>query len=418
MQVKVFEADDMTSGLKLVKDTFGPDALILSTKTIRNGKLGLRGKPRLEITAAIDKTWDVQPEPVFQRPVKSKPSPQPVGSNDITYEELWKQKAPYNLPHPEKEEANESNELKQEIAELKNTLNGLTRQVSTIQSKKVLRRPSAAPEYTDELSTPGEQDYHTYSQYGLTRSSASILKKKIREYDQVGSTMDDLDEYSKIRAAITQLLSTKKVLNQNIKGQKCLSLIGPTGVGKTTTIAKLAANYLNKFGGKIALITIDTYRIAAVEQLKVYGEIMRLPVEIVIKPSDLTRALEKFREYDLILIDTAGRSPKNSDDIREMADFLLPHPSIEHHLLLSAVSREQEIFETINSFSILPFSSTIFSKIDECNQLGVILNTHIKMQTPISFLTNGQRVPEDIIAATPNRIAELIVNNQRVMHDG
>ncbi len=422
MQVKVFEAEDMSSGLKLVKDTFGPDALILSTKTVKNGKLGLRGKPRLEITAAIDTSWNEKPvsSPVSNSTnnVANKRHPTRHNENEITYEELWKQKAPHNLPPPDTKKSGESAQLKQEINELKNTLNGLTRQVSTIQSNTVTRKPYVEPEFTNTVHALDDSENNEFLRYGFTRETTRLLQQRIGELNGTETITADHDKHAKLRAAVSQMLSTKKILNNKITGQKRISLIGPTGVGKTTTIAKLAANYLNKFRGKIALITIDTYRIAAVEQLKVYGEIMRLPVEVVIKPSDLDKALEKFADYDLILIDTAGRSPRNSHDIKEMADFLRPHHCIDNHLMLSTMTREQEILDIVDSFSILPFDSLIFSKIDECNQLGVILNTHTKIQAPISFLTNGQRVPEDIITPTPTSIADLIVSNQRVVYDG
>ena len=157
---------------------------------------------------------------------------------------------------------------------------------------------------------------------------------------------------------------------------------------------------------------------AAVEQLKVYGEIMRLPVEVVIKPQELDLALEKFRDHDLILIDTAGRSPRNSVDLEEMAAFFRPDLGIEHHLLLPATAREREIEEIIRRFGILPISNFIFSKIDECGQLGVLLNVHYKNDTPISFLTNGQRVPEDLIMPSPSAIADLIMNDQGSAYHG
>ena len=145
---------------------------------------------------------------------------------------------------------------------------------------------------------------------------------------------------------------------------------------------------------------------------------MRLPVEVVIKPQELDQALDKFREFDLILIDTAGRSPRNSLDLQELAGYLRPDLGIENNLLLAATTREREIEETIKRFGILPINNFIFSKIDECDQLGVLLNIHYKHDTPISFLTNGQRVPEDFIMPTPTAIADLIMNDHRNQHHG
>lgn len=424
MQVKVFEAPDMSSGLKLVKETFGPDALILSTRTVkRGGKLGLMGKSILEITAAIDNDWQEKPAPAPAKPMKQPartPPPIAPANDEITYDQIW------NTPEPESIQAApakndvESALLKNELADLKSTIEGLTKRVSTIQAARqnrspVNREPYIEPEFSQPAGPATDQLCKILSSHGVDRTTATIIAGFAKEHLQ-GDRYDGLsqiDQESALKAAITKMITTEKVLQQKVHRQQRISLIGPTGVGKTTTIAKMAANYLSTFGGKIALITIDTYRIAAIEQLKVYGEIMRLPVEVVIKPEEVGQALQKYSDYDLILIDTAGRSPRNTDDLQEMATFLDPSHGIENHLLLSSVTRERELMETINRFSILPIRSFIFSKIDECDQLGTIVNIHTKNSTPISFLTNGQRVPEDIIAPNPATIANLIMNDHR-----
>lgn len=418
MQVKVFEAYDMASGLKKVKDTFGPDALILSTKTIRKGKLGLMGKPTLEITAAIDNGWEEKKSEIPSRDA-GKPRLQAVEEPELTYEKIWSE--PEEPPAaPQKLASTESTQLKDEIEQLKSTINNLTSKVSSIQTEtrqnQTLLRPYVEPEFSN--SAPGQRDslVDTITGYGINTAAAAAIAHDIR--DAAAGPEADIDLKSGLKAAVTRMVTTKKLLHKKLTSQKRLSLIGPTGVGKTTTIAKLAANYLNAFGGKIALITVDTYRIAAVEQLKVYGEIMRLPVEVVLKPRELKSAFEKFADYDLILIDTAGRSPKNKEDLAEMASFLKPEHSIENHLLLSATTRDRELEATIESFSILPVSSLIFSKIDECDRLGIIVNIQNTNQIPISYLTNGQRVPEDILAPNPAVIADYIINDHRTLKNG
>ncbi|WP_028579351.1 flagellar biosynthesis protein FlhF [Desulfogranum japonicum] len=417
MQVKVFEAPDMATGLKKVKETFGPDALILSTRTIRRGKLGLMSKPILEITAAIDTTWKPQKPARPSTPKPVEPAPQVLADDDLTYDNLWKPKQETN----EKKSIDfhrENTVVQDELAELRGIIQSLTKKVADLQpQQQEIRKPYIEPEFA------GKEE-HNDPIFKLLRScdinitAARRVAWHAQESMGYNETISQAEMESLVKATLARMITTEKILQHKSHRQQRISLIGPTGVGKTTTIAKLAANYLCRFGGKVGLITIDTYRIAAVEQLKVYGEIMGLPVEVVLKPEELEQAFAKFEHFDLILIDTAGRSPKNKQDLNDMGRFLRPRFNIEHHLMLSATTRDREIYDIIDKFSILPVKTFIFSKIDECERLGVILNTHVHNNTPISFFTNGQRVPEDIVSPNPKVVADYIMNDHRIRNNG
>jgi len=194
--------------------------------------------------------------------------------------------------------------------------------------------------------------------------------------------------------------------------QKRISLIGATGVGKTTTIAKLAAEAITQSGARVALVTIDTYRIAAVEQLKVYGEIMGLPVEVVLSPEQLQEAFRRHRDKDLILIDTAGRSPRDNARIDELNEFLGQDSDVENCLVLSATTEERLQQKTLKSFNRLPISRLIFTKLDESDRCGSLINIPIRSNLPLAYLTNGQQVPEDLILAEPQVVADLVMVNK------
>ncbi len=422
MQVKVFEAKDMASGLKMVKEALGPDALILSTRTIRSGTFGIIGKPMMEITAAIDNTWQepaMQPVNGGRQGLPSKRPGRVEVRQDISYEEIWAQEPPPPKTAVYHQQPPVNKDIQDELAELRNIVKGLSNRMTGI-DPAALRKPYVEPEYVASGGGNASVDpvITFLGGYGVNQETAQVVARFTRDTIEEATNLDRSDLTAIFKAAIARLFTTEKLLDKKLTRQRRISLIGPTGVGKTTTLAKIAAHYLSQFGGKIGLITIDTYRIAAVEQIKVYGEIMRLPVEVVIKPQELEQALDKFRDFDLVLIDTAGRSPRNGIDLQELAGFLRPELGIENNLLLSATTRERELEEIIKRFSLLPINNFIFSKIDECDQLGVLLNIHYKHDTPISFLTNGQRVPEDFIMPSPAAIADLIINDHRIQNNG
>jgi flagellar biosynthesis protein FlhF len=186
-------------------------------------------------------------------------------------------------------------------------------------------------------------------------------------------------------------------------------LIGTTGVGKTTTIAKLAAEAMTQSGARVALVTIDTYRIAAVEQLKVYGEIMGIPVEVVLNPEQLQEAFRRHRDKDLILIDTAGRSPRDQARIDELNQFLGEGSGVENCLVLAAPTEERLQQKTLESFSPIPLSRLIFTKLDETDRCGTLINIPLRSNLPLAYLTNGQQVPEDLLQAESKLVAELVM---------
>jgi flagellar biosynthesis protein FlhF len=186
--------------------------------------------------------------------------------------------------------------------------------------------------------------------------------------------------------------------------QQVITLIGPTGVGKTTTIAKLAAKFNLFEGKKVGLITLDTYRIAAVEHLKTYGEIMNLPVEVVYAASDLEPAIANLGNCDVILIDTAGRSPRNQIMMDELHNFIAK-PVIETILLvISATTQYQDMVNIEEKFSRIAYTHLVFTKLDETGCLGPLISLAWKCKRPIAYLATGQNVPDDLETARPDKL--------------
>ncbi len=217
-----------------------------------------------------------------------------------------------------------------------------------------------------------------------------------------------------LRAAVESCISIAPPIGAVPGARRVVALVGPTGVGKTTTVAKLAANFKLAQGFRPGLVTVDTYRIAAVEQLRIYAEIISLPLAVANAPGEMTRAVEELGDVDLVLIDTAGRSPRDEVKIRELADFLAAAQPDEVHLVLSAVAGERSLRSAVERFAHVKADRLILTKLDEADGLGGVLALLGQADRPVSYLTTGQAVPDDIEPADRRRLARLILGDEVV----
>ncbi len=269
------------------------------------------------------------------------------------------------------------------------------------------------PATVGQLKTPEEQSIENLLdlllERGIDRESATTIARFAAPQMNERQRQEPDQCRDFLTTTIAGLVQTTGPLWSPGDPQKRISLIGATGVGKTTTIAKLAAEAITQSGARVALVTIDTYRIAAVEQLKVYGEIMGLPVEVVLSPEQLQEAFRRHRDKDLILIDTAGRSPRDQVRIDELNQFLGKESKVENCLVLAAPTEERLQQKTLEAFSPLPLSRLIFTKLDETDRCGTLINVPIRSNLPLAYLTNGQQVPEDLLRAEPQTVAELVM---------
>ena len=208
---------------------------------------------------------------------------------------------------------------------------------------------------------------------------------------------------------LTEHLNFSSGVKLNRHGVRLVALLGTTGVGKTTTLAKIAAKFVLENGVNAALITADTYRISAVDQLKTYSDILGLPLEIVYNPAELNAAIERHKHKELILIDTAGRSQKNEYQMRELEEFLNVNPRIEKHLVISATTKLTDAREIMNKFSVVNPERLILTKIDETGSLGMVVNLLRNQKLALSYITTGQSVPDDIEPATADILTDFIL---------
>ncbi len=254
----------------------------------------------------------------------------------------------------------------------------------------------------------------TYSQL-IEADVPEVLARRLVRHIADNLEPDQFDPVS-IQAALLNAVELSIPVAPPIRAvlgsRRVIALVGPTGVGKTTTVAKLAANFKLTHGLRVGLITVDTYRIAAVEQLKTYAEIIDLPLTVVNDPAEMPRALDELGAVDLVFIDTAGRSPRDEIKIRELAEFLLQARPDEVHLVLSAVAGQRGLRSAVERFAPVQVDRLILTKLDEAESLGGLLAVLGLSSRPLSYVTTGQTVPDDIEPADRKRLASLILGQE------
>ncbi|MDR7435778.1 MAG: flagellar GTP-binding protein [Armatimonadota bacterium] len=249
-----------------------------------------------------------------------------------------------------------------------------------------------APDGASELD-PGE----------LSPEVLDLLRASQEDF----SVLSSREALRRLERRITRLISVQPIrLNQS--RPRVVALVGPTGVGKTTTIAKLAAHYSVKHGRRVGLITTDTYRIGAAEQLTTYAEIMHLPVEVVRSAADAARVMERYRQLDLVLVDTPGRSPRQVGHLEELSGILQALAPQEIHLVLSLATRDRDLRLAADRFRLLGYNRLLLTKLDECAFPALVLHVASRSPEPLSYVTYGQGVPDDLACASPRRLAALI----------
>lgn len=242
---------------------------------------------------------------------------------------------------------------------------------------------------------------------------ADISRQLLRVFDEQLSLMGE--DWSRARPRFERYLAGMIRANPGIQlreGRKPLVVmfIGPTGVGKTTTIAKVATHFALIEHRRVGIITADTYRLGATDQMRRYGEILGVPVKVVETPEELEPMLPQFSGYDLVLIDTAGRSPRNREQIVQMKQLVESARPDEIHLVMSMTTKYVDVISIISLFGIVPLHKVVLTKCDETRTFGLILNISMKFSMEVAYITTGQQVPDDIEPADATRLAKLVLN--------
>lgn len=272
------------------------------------------------------------------------------------------------------------------------------------QMRKMLRQVMSQPRTEDEILSLQDA-------LKAQEINEQVMQDVIRKIPQAMllAPHDSEEAHKALSEYLHAALKTGTGIGLKDGRPKIVALIGTTGVGKTTTIAKIAARFVLEKGVSVALITADTYRISAVDQLRTYSDIIGLSLEIVYSAAELKSAIKKHKDKKLILIDTAGRSQNNEYQMQELKEFLEEEPGIEKHLVLSATTKERDAEKILERFSACRPDRILFTKTDETDSLGFIVNLLFDRRVALSYFTNGQSVPDDIEPARPEALAKLLL---------
>ncbi len=382
MKVKKYRASTMPEAMKRIRSELGNNAIILNSRVVQtNGFLGLFKKSSIEVIAALD-----------EKPV------------DRIGQKAANKRTDIEIPHPpiqtqvenhtKDNEEQETEELRKEIFELKQLL-------SNVVERNDKKEPS--------LPAPIQNLRQLLLKQGISENVVeSIVNASLKWWQEAGKDKTEAD----ILLWANEYLK-RKISHLSFSGisftKKFITVVGPTGVGKTTTLAKMAAECILKYKKRIAFITTDTYRIAAIDQLKTYANILNVPIEVCYNMEDFQHAVKRFENYDLVFIDTAGRNFRNPvyiADLKKLIDF---NKEMELFLVLSLTSKQSDMEEICHQFNTVKIDKIIFTKADETSTYGAMFNMMYSLQRPVAYITNGQSVPDDIISATPEKVVEHLI---------
>jgi flagellar biosynthesis protein FlhF len=352
MQIKTFKAPTINEALQLVKKELGAEAVILKNERINRSPT----ESYIEIVAAMD----------------DKPA------------------AAGRVESPDRV----SPEVHDDIKEIKSLLSML------VGSKDYFTKL--------QIEQPLTEVYHHLLMKGLEEKQTFILlKKALSELAEGPVRKQDI-----MKSFLRQLLIRISLANpfQNLAAapSAVFTFVGPTGVGKTTTLAKLAAYLKIKRRLEVAVISVDTYRIGAINQLQQYAEILEVPFQAAQNGSDIAKARERFQHQDVVLVDTIGKNYLLREQVSDLQEVFEDEENLQHLLVLSATAKDEDLRQTIRQFQSLPIHSLIFTKVDETLSFGNVINQLVRFDYPLSFLGTGQRVPEDIkLANRKNLLSSL-----------
>ena len=363
MKIKKVKAASVRDAMHQIRREFGAEAVILNTRNLREIPQD-DPEAKVEVTAGIYQ----QAAPAAEvATAQSTESPAEPGAGD------------------------QSPQMQETILKMQETIERLTVE---LQYPDLQKLPDAYREWYLYLSREEVDSY--------------LIKNMIREARQELGEEATRDEIRERIERMVEDIFLESPAPQVEDTQRVIALVGPTGVGKTTTIAKLATQKSLEEGRRVALITADTYRVAATDQIRTFANLLEVPIQVVYTTEEMQRAIKDFAEYEYIYIDTTGRSQNDTENVQQIQEILEGADPHEMHLVLSATTSTATLRAIANRFSLLPITDLLISKTDEAEAVGSVLSMLQQFSWPVSYFTNGQHVPEDIMVGTSAGYCELL----------
>lgn len=406
MNLQTFKASTMAEALSQVKSSMGHDAVILHTRTFFTRQwLGLRRREMVEITAGKGlNVGERNSRRAALAPRVAVAQPAMAGG---AYTRQALLNGPAAVPARAPEASPRQTLLDMPVAR-DAMMTGLNQDMGALKAMVAdlvkQTRAASAPQVPEDLLEYYVQMISNQVADELATEVLKTVQKQMR-----GEPANPAIVRERIAEQLEKMIPVSGPIRRTkTTGPHVVALIGPTGVGKTTTLAKLAANLKLRGKHRVGLITLDTYRIAAVDQLRKYADIIGSPLKVVSTADDLRDAVNGMRDCEFVLIDTAGRSPRDEMRLNELRGLLSAVEPDEVHLVLTATASQESVQMAITKFSEVRVDRIIFTKLDEAAHVGVVLNIARKVGKNLSYVTTGQDVPDDIEECHGRKLAQMI----------
>lgn len=415
MIIKKYLAKTETQAIEMAKEDLGSNAVVMNIKKISPkglAKLFMKGK--VEVTAAIDENVEYRSA---EKNVAKETAETPRFIPDIVADD--------------NAEAGKTDSIEEKLNSLQKMLEKQMTEKEDSQSTTEVEQKQKVS-FSEKKEEAEKKEEPVSKEEYKARACKDLIRKQMRqsevEDEQIDAIMKEIDESLPKDAALDQILAAmyQKIIlmlgqpytldqkQENKKETKYVFFLGSTGVGKTTTIAKIASKLKLEKNKKVILATADTYRIAAVEQLRTYANILSVPLKVIYTPEELGEMKEEMEDYDICLIDTAGCSHRNKEQLKDIQKLLeqIPITSREVYLVLNAATKYRDLKEIADVYKELTDYSIIFTKLDETSSAGVMLNMRLYTKRPLSYVTWGQNVPDDIGKVDAQKIAKKLLGGK------